>query len=230
MNPRQPEMARIAASLRLTGDLLEAHGVRTLAAVEAWAKGPASPPLDPTERGTPPDPDNGIAPDPDRDTHARLLRILRALDACAYEVRLLVHRANPHLTLLPVVLETPDEIAAAGWCISCHRDTKDDGSHWCEPIAERPDGRRRYDRFCNWCGEFQARRATLETTVIEPLLERMSGRARKTARRRWKQADRRLPPLELVQARHAGKRVTQAMVDEALARLIDTPEPKGNAA
>src|SRR5690606_5034606 len=109
-SPSAPEIARLAASLRLTGELLEAHGTRTIAAVATWSAGPRSARLDPTSGGNPPAPDNGVIPDPARDTHERLLHQLRLLDEVAHDVRVTIHRANPQLVMLPIVLETPDEI------------------------------------------------------------------------------------------------------------------------
>jgi hypothetical protein len=58
-----------------------------------------------------------------------------------------------------------------------------------EPVAMRPNGHRRYRDLCLFCGEFAAAHDGVR------------------------------PPLELLQARHRGERITAAMIDRAFARL-----------
>ncbi len=228
-DPSPQEVAHVAASIRLTGELLEAHGVRALEATKHWGAGPRSPALDPTSRGNPPNPDDGIVPDPDRDTYRRLRYLLDSVAAESHELRVILHKVAGTTVKVPEP-DTPAQVSAAGWCVSCWRDEKDDGSHWCEPVAMLRDGRRRYRDYCQWCGEWQAGRAQLEQQVLDPLIDALpNNRAKKVARNRLKAADRKHPPLELVQARHRGERITQPMVVAALAKLIEPADQKAAA-
>lgn len=229
--PSLQEINRVAAGVRLAGELLEAHGTRALVVAEQWAAGPVSANLEPV-RGhrsesmvlqpgsgkvvvpIPADPTGEEAvgdTDPDRHLHAELVQLVARLDADAYRLRVILRATNPHATgLLLAKPETPAEVSLAGWCVSCHRD-----GAYCEPVAMRPDGTRRYRDFCNWCGEFQAQRMSLAWTVIESL----PGKEKKDAKKRLK-AGLGLPPLELVKARHEGRRVTQRMVEASVAKSL----------
>lgn len=228
--PSLQELTKIAASIRLTGDLLEIHGSRAVVATGDWSAGPASPNLDPTRQNrsealqmvpggpkevmpVPNDPtgEAAIEEDEQRRKQDRLLHLIRIMDDTGYQLRLILREAAPQAT--GMVLgepDTPAQVSAAGWCISCHRD-----GEYCEPVAVRPDGSRRYRDFCNWCGEMTAQRNKL----AESALEALSSQERKKARKRMAASDS-MPPIELVKARHEGVRITQGMVERAIARTL----------
>lgn len=218
MNPKAPseqELSRIAASIRLTGELLEANGSRAIHATASWSSGPRSANLDPDaggwqydEEGEPiPNDTTGeqaLRGDPYTATNNRLVSLVLLADQINGELRKLLYAACPQNTM-PESFDpdTPAQVSAAGWCVSCHRD-----NGYCEPVSMRPDGTRRYRDFCTWCGEFVAQQ------------ERLRKAAQTGAKRKKKKGEGTvpLPPIELVQARHRGDRITQQMVDRALGR------------
>lgn len=202
-HPKNPqEVARIAATERLSGELMESSGWRALEVTASWATGPRSANLDPDAGGwryeaivnvdgtvdvypIPGDPtgeavlhDDELAGD-----HGRLLVVIALGEYASAEQIRLIRKAvpNPVTALKPDDL-TPTQVSAAGWCTSCWRD----GTYH-EPVAVRPDGRRRYQDHCQWCGQFAAAH------------------------------DGNPPPLQLVEARHRGERITEQKVALALA-------------
>lgn len=213
----EQEICRIAASVRLTGELLEANGTRALKATEGWGRGPRSASLESStsdryeivHQGTPDEfsarvpsdtvGEAALTPDPYETTRTTLAALIIQADDINLQLRRILYAACPQNTQ-PASFDpdTPAQISAAGWCISCHRD-----SGYCEPVAMRPDGTRRYRDFCIWCGEFIATQERL-TTAKKKKAKKKTGAP--------------LPPLELVKARHRGDRITQQMVDRALTR------------
>ena len=218
----EQEMCRIAASIRLTGELLEATGSRAYVSSESWQRGPQSPSLEPNRsdryelvnQGTPdefaarvPGDTTGEAAmtaDPYEFTSARFLNLVRLVDKTTTELRNMMYAASPQITQ-PEVFEpdTPAQVSAAGWCVSCWRD-----SHYLEPVAMRPDGSRRYRDFCSWCGIYVAE--AKKRQMAEP-------KAKRKKKAKQPQPDL-LPPLDLVKARHRGDRITQQMVEAAEGR------------
>lgn len=211
--PSEQELNRIAASIRLTGELLEANGSRAVHATASWSSGPRSANLDPDaggwqydEAGEPiPNDTTGeqaLRGDPYTNGSERLISYVVLADQINGELRRMLYAACPQNTM-PESFDpdTPAQVSAAGWCVSCHRD-----SGYCEPVSMRPDGTRRYRDFCTWCGEFVAQQ------------ERLRKATQTGKRKKKKDGTVPLPPIELVQARHRGDRITQQMVDRALGR------------
>lgn len=223
MNPKAPseqEITRIAASIRLTGELLEANGSRAVHATASWLPGPRSANLDPDAGGwryeeiTNPDGSTDMMPipndttgeqalrgDPYTGTNGRLVSLVLLADQINGELRRMLYAACPQNTM-PESFEpdTPAQVSAAGWCVSCHRD-----SGYCEPVSMRPDGTRRYRDYCTWCGTYVAEARKQQTAV------KTKGKKKKaqTEHALW-------PPLALVEARHRGRRITQQMVENAM--------------
>lgn len=216
--PSHQELNRIAASIRLTGELLEANGTRALTATASWSSGPRSANLDPDAGGwqyeiidgphgpeTAPVPNDSTGEqamrgDPYDATTRRLVSLVLMADKVNHELRKLLYAACPQNTM-PDQFEpdTPVQISAAGWCVSCHRD-----GGYCEPVSMRPDGTRRYRDYCTWCGTYVAEARKQTTTKTK-------GKKKKT------QTEQALwPPIALIEARHRGRRITQQMVDNAM--------------
>lgn len=223
----EQDITRLAAGIRTAGELLEAHGTRALIALDSWTTGPRSANLDPTARGwthetvdfpegetvvqVPSDPTGETVVDEHAlaDFHTEYLELLERVDADCYRLRVLLKLAVPQATSAsPAKPETHAELILAGWCISCHRDNR-----YCEPVAMNPDGTRRHRAFCLWCARFMAERRR----ELEGALETVTGKEKKRIRAELKKPPE-MPPLELVKAHHAGQRITQPMLERALAR------------
>lgn len=190
--PNEQELVRIAASFRLTGELLEANGTRSFAATGSWAPGPRSANLDPNAGGWRYDDEGEPIPndttgeqalryDPNTSTGQRLVQLVLAGDRINTEIRKILYAACPQNTM-PDNFEpdTPAQISAAGWCVSCHRDN----GHL-EPVSMRPDGVRRYRDHCTFCGQFKAAHTIL-------------------------------PPLNVLKLRHEGRRISARDVEAAV--------------
>lgn len=198
----EQEMCRLAATVRLAGELLEAHGFHALHRAEDWQLGPRSPNLDPNSGGwryetiDHVDGSEEVVPVPADATGEAILHeddLAGRRDELVYTIAVLGGAAEDAVRLLrsacppgTVALQaedlTPAQVAAAGHCVSCHRDEA-----YLEPVAMRADGSRRYRQFCRWCGEFVDAH------------------------------DGRMPPLKLVEQHRLGKRISQQMVDAAVA-------------
>lgn len=199
------DLERIAEQLIDTANLIRQHGQRALTVTEGWKPGAKTANIDPDRGGdryesvfmpnsvgkqirflvrVPSNDPTGETVIAERDVpsdamNAELVELLGQINTSAYNVRVIVKAAVPQATHLHKIgKETGADVAIAGWCRSCHRD-----SRYCEPVATRPDGSRRYSDFCNWCGEWAAAHKGEE------------------------------PPLELVKLRHEGRRITSAMVE-----------------
>lgn len=221
----EQEMCRIAASIRLTGEMLEASGSRALVSAESWSRGPQSPNLEPhrsdryetLNEGTDdeftarvPNDTTGeavLTDDPHELTALRLGNLVRLVDQATTELRNLLYATCPQFTQ-PDSFEpdTPVQVSAAGWCVSCWRD-----NHYLEPVAMRPDGSRRYRDYCSWCGVYVADAKKRQAATED-------GKKRKKKGKKQQPAQDILPPLELVIARHRGDRITQRMVEQAEGR------------
>lgn len=198
------EMARVAATIKTAGELLNEHGVRALHVTDDWKPGPRSANLDPDSGGWRydvtidektgketawPVPNDrtgeaAMAPDPLENDHATLeALVIQAEDVCGSLVHYLRKAVPNPLTVVPPDEMTPAQISLAGWCVSCWRDH---GYH--EPVAMRPNGERRYRDHCLWCGEFLAANGVV-------------------------------PTIDLLEARHRGERISKTMVEAALAKI-----------
>lgn len=200
-NPQ--EMARVAATVRLAGELLESTGWRALHVTNDWKAGPRSANLDPdsggwrydtfTEDGkdvtypVPNDTTGESALNVDRlgGDRAEIERLIDIVYGGADELVRLLRKAVPNVATLATEDMTPAQISLAGWCTSCWRD-----HGYYEPVAMRPNGERRYRDHCLWCGNFLA-------------------------------ANDVLPPMELLEARHRGERISSTMVEAALAKIAE---------
>lgn len=223
--PSEQDLARIGAKVRLTGDLLEMYGSRALTATRSWSRGPRSANLDPDAGGwryeqetnpagevievwpVPNDTTGEAALTGDRDelTHARLLELIRRIDRDADDLRTILQRANPDAGLHDVgEADTPAQISAAGWCVSCHRD---DG--YCEPVSMRPDGTRRYRDYCTFCGTWVAN--AKKVLADQPKAKKRKGKKAAVADP--------MPPMEIIVAHHRGQRITARMADDAIRKL-----------
>lgn len=137
-------------------------------------------------------------------SRALLVAQVAHLDDAAHRVRKIVKTAVPaaRLDTPSKVDESRDEVARAGWCVSCYRVDKR-----CEPIATTVNKRTGktenvYAEFCGWCGRFVAE---------------------------WRDilGVQGLPPIELVRLHHThGKRVTEAKVLEAMAKVRGVGEDR----
>lgn len=166
----EQDVIGLAKDLELAARLLRASGLRALRTTEAWKLGPKSANLDPdaggwrwetiiegnTERVVP------IPADATGETvlalldgdrigvlNAQLAASLTFLaDASDRAIRI-IRIACPDRAALSLVADelTDVQVSAEGWCISCWRD-----GGYCEPVAVRPNGQRRYRDFCHWCG------------------------------------------------------------------------------
>lgn len=195
--PSHQELNRIAASIRLTGELLEANGSRALHATNSWAAGPRSANLDPNAGGWQYDEEGEPVPndttgeqamrgDPLVHTNERLVSLILMSDRVNSDLRSILYAACPQNTMPDSFdPDTPAQISAAGWCVSCHRD-----QGFCEPVSMRPDGSRRYRDYCTGCGNFKAAHG------IEP-------------------------PLKILKLRHEGRRVSARDVEAAVQEAIE---------
>lgn len=228
------DLERLAQGLDEAARLLRDHGKRALEVTEAWEQGPRSAPTEPSgswryEDCT--DPSCVECPNPEGSTeerlhkhplpsdptgeavlvfeaqaafHAHLVEHANQLDEHAHHVRRIIKSAVPAArTATPVkVDESREEVSRAGWCVSCYRLDKR-----CEPIATQVNKRTGktetvYADFCWWCGRFVAE---------------------------WKDilGAQGVPPIELVRLHHThGKRVTEAKVIEAMARISERAKDK----
>lgn len=206
----EQSMCGLAADVRLAGELLESHGLRALHATNSWTQGPRSANLQPHggwrhEEITHVDGTKEIVPipsdtvgeailDDDKagEKHAELVAILDVLPDTMDRLIRLLRSACPTPQVLKAEELTDAQWSSRGWCVSCRRD-----GDYCEPVAIRPNGKRRYKDYCNWCGEFAA--------------------ANKGKR----------PPVKLVKMRREGRRITQRDVDAAMAdERKPTPKKK----
>lgn len=199
------DIRRIAESLIETGNLLLADGAAALDVTEGWEPGAKTANLDPDRGGDRyetvimPDIDGDMvevrvripsndptgeqvvndSDQPANEMHAELVGNLNRMYLDSHRSRVIVKLAVPkHANLHIAGSDTGADVALAGWCRSCHRD-----HGYCEPVATRRDGSRRYSDYCNWCGE-------------------------------WVAANQKEPPLELLRAKHEGRRITQSMVEQ----------------
>lgn len=206
MNARDLEstqnMARAAATVRLAGELMESTGVRALHSTHSWKVGPSSANLQPhgSWRYEPIDDDHpdDLVPVPSDDTGEAAIAPdpLEGEHARLQQIMVrITSDANELVHLLrkavpnPVTALRPDDLTPA----------QVSAAGWCtscwqdgtyhEPVAMRPNGERRYRDSCLWCGEFMAAHGGIK------------------------------PPLELIEARHRGQRITAPMVDAALTRI-----------
>lgn len=201
------DLERIAEQLIETGNLIRQHGKDALRVTEGWKPGAKTANLDPDRGGdryetvlmpnsigkqirfmvkVPANDPTGEAVVAERDVPSdvmndELVSLLNSVNLDAYNLRVIVKAAVPQGTRVhKVTAETGADVAVAGWCRSCHRDNR-----YCEPVATRKDGSKRYRDYCNWCGEWAAAHKGQE------------------------------PPLELVKAKHEGRHITQRMVEQA---------------
>lgn len=201
------DLERIAEQLIDTGNLIRQHGKDAIRVTEGWKPGAKSANLDPDRGGdryetvlmpnsvgkqvrfmvrVPSNDPTGETVVGERDVpsdemNAELLAHLEQIHAGSYNIRVIVKAAVPQGTRVhKITAETGADVAVAGWCRSCHRDNR-----YCEPVATRKDGSKRYRDYCNWCGEWAAANKGQE------------------------------PPLELVKVKHEGRHVTQRMVEHA---------------
>lgn len=220
----EQEMARLAKSVRQLADLIESSGMRALAVTESWMLGPRSPNLDPDAGGwvyenCGPKGQKGCDecphPKPVDSTGEAAMSDDDDLEGeHARYTRLLASLADDVPELIGVLRKAvpsalavlrPDDLSNA----------QVSAQGWCvscwrdgtyhEPVALQPNGERRYRDLCLWCGRFMAAN------------------------------DGRMPPLELVEARHRGDRITQQSIDTAFAREEEDrkkrkAERKGRAA
>lgn len=202
--PSTPQdMARFGALVRLAGELIESSGWRAVAVTDSWSRGVQSANLDPDAGGwryEVIEHVNGrteIVPIPADRTGEGALRAdqldyVHANLTSTFDA--LGKAADETVRLLrlavpsPLAVLRPDDLTPA----------QISAAGWCvscwrdhgyhEPVAMRPNGERRYRDLCLWDGEFAAAHDGMH------------------------------PPLELVEARHRGQRITQQMVTVALDR------------
>lgn len=197
------EMIQTAAMVRLAGELLESSGWRALQVTESWKLGPSSANLQPHggwrhEEIINADGETEVVTIPSDVVGEHLFKDDTLTDVHA-RLRQLISRVADDTDELIFLLRkaVPSTIAVL---------RPDDltlpqvsAAGWCtscwtdgcyhEPVAMRPNGERRYRDHCLWCGEFIAAHDGVK------------------------------PPLELLQARHRGDRISQQMVDQAFANL-----------
>ena len=208
MNERELDstqnMARAAATVRLAGELMESSGVRALHVTNSWKPGPRSANLDPDAGGWRyevivwADGSAEVVEKPSDRTGEGALRpdrLEHEHDRLRANLALLTSVGDEVVWQLrtavpnPLTALTPDDMTPA----------QVSAAGWCtscwtdggyhEPVSMRPNGERRYRDHCLWCGEFMAAHGGIK------------------------------PPLELIQARHRGQRITAPMVNQALLRL-----------
>jgi len=196
------DLARIAATMRLAGELLDAHGHEAWRTTLEWQTGAKTASYNPDPTGqqsancsTPPCPDcpHPVPSDPTGEaaihrtpTHHRdLIRGVEAGYKAAVEIITRVNATNPALTVRPA-LQLDATVADDGWCVSCHRDDRH-----CEPISENYTSR----KLCRWCGDFRGAHGFL-------------------------------PPVDILHDRHQGRRITKQRVDEAVRELARSNRKK----
>lgn len=199
------DITQTAATVRLAGELLEATGYRALHVTESWRLGPSSANLQPhggwrNEPVTYGDGTTEIVPIPSDRTGEAILKpdqLAGEHDKLRALITRIGHDADELVFMLrravpsPLAVLRPDDLTLA----------QVSAAGWCtscwadgchqSPVSMRPNGERRYRDHCLWCGEFIAAHNGVK------------------------------PPLELLQARHRGDKITQAMIDQAFANLDD---------
>lgn len=205
MNPTESptEMAQVAAMVRLAGELMESSGWRALQVTDSWVLGPRSANLEPHggwryEEIPQADGTSEVVPMPSDIVGEHLFADDR-LSEVSPRLRLLLSRitkdADELIFLLrravpsPIAVLRPDDLTLPQVSAAGWCTSCWSDSCYHEPVAMRPNGERRYRDHCLWCGNFIASHDGVK------------------------------PPLELLQARHRGDRITQAMVDQAFANL-----------
>lgn len=197
-------MARAAATVRLAGELMESSGVRALHVTNSWKPGPRSANLDPDAGGwryeviVHVDGELEIVPKPSDRTGESALhpdRLEHEHDLLVANLALLAAVADEAVHRLRTAVPNP----LTALTVADMTPAQVSAAGWCtscwtdggyhEPVSMRPNGERRYRDHCLWCGEFMAAHGGIK------------------------------PPLELVQARHRGQRITAGMVNQALLRL-----------
>lgn len=217
------EYERLARALEDTARLWRDYGAKADEVTRGWESGPRSPALEPSggARYKPCDEQNPctdcphpVPSDPTGEAaleveelaqrHVQLLAAVKATTNDTYWMRRIVKEAVPaaRLAIPAQVNESREELSRAGWCVSCYRVDKR-----CEPIATQVNKRTGktetvYADFCWWCGRFVAE---------------------------WRDilGAQGMPPIELVRIHHThGKRVTEAKVVEAMAKISDRAKDK----
>lgn len=140
------DLPRIAAVIRMAGEVLDAHGSYAWDITIDWDRGVKAQALTGNGRSSDvSDPTHQTATAPaEPDHHRTMLELVERMTKDARELTNLINRTNPALTIRPV--HTVDtSVGDDGWCVSCHRDDR-----FCTPISPNYAAK----VLCRWCGDW----------------------------------------------------------------------------